>query len=98
MKQTAIEWLEEELAKNLKDIVLKQNAILMERLFEQAKDLEKQQITDAYTEGQIMTVDIIKKHLGEDRFPKKSKEIDDIKNGDVNDDAEEYFNQTYKIK
>jgi hypothetical protein len=50
-KQTAVEWLEDELAKNLKHIVLKEDYILMESLFEQAKQMEKEQIKDSFDEG-----------------------------------------------
>ena len=49
-KQTAVEWLEDELAKNLKHIVLKQDNILMESLFQQAKQMEKEQIINAFGE------------------------------------------------
>jgi len=44
---TSIEWLEEELAKNLKLIILNQDYRLMETLFEQAKEIHKQEIIDA---------------------------------------------------
>ena len=43
-KQTAVYWLEDELAKNLKHIILKQDNILMESLFQQAKEMEKEQM------------------------------------------------------
>ena len=46
-KITAVRWLEEELAKNLKHIVEKANYVLMESLFEQAKQMEKEQIMKA---------------------------------------------------
>jgi hypothetical protein len=42
-KQTAVEWLEEELADNLKLIILNNDYTLMEKLFEQAKSMEKEQ-------------------------------------------------------
>jgi hypothetical protein len=45
-KETAVEWLEEELAKKLKSIVLNQDYQLMETLFEQAKAMEKEQMID----------------------------------------------------
>jgi len=50
-KQTAVEWLEDELAKNLKHIVLKEDYIFMESLFEQAKQIEKEQIKLAFNES-----------------------------------------------
>jgi len=46
-QQTAIEWLEEELADNLKVIILNNDYQLMEKLFEQAKAMEKEQIMKA---------------------------------------------------
>ena len=48
---TSIEWLEEELAKNLKSIILNQDYRLMETLFEQAKEMHKQEIIDAWNGG-----------------------------------------------
>jgi hypothetical protein len=48
---TSIEWLEEELAKNLKSIILNQDYRLMETLFEQAKEMHKQEIIDAWKDG-----------------------------------------------
>lgn len=45
---TSIEWLEEELAKNLKLIILNQDYKLMETPFEKAKEMHKQEIIDAY--------------------------------------------------
>jgi hypothetical protein len=41
MKQTAVEWLRQELLKRDMDISIKD-------LFEQAKEMEKEQIIDAY--------------------------------------------------
>jgi len=48
---TAVEWLEEELADNLKLIILNNDYTLMEKLFEQAKEMEKKQIIDAYEDA-----------------------------------------------
>ena len=45
---TAVDWLEEELAKNLKTIVVNQDYKLMEHLFDEARKREKQQIIDAF--------------------------------------------------
>ena len=42
--QTAVEWLEEELADNLKVIILNNDYTLMEKLFAKAKAMEKEQI------------------------------------------------------
>ena len=48
---TAVDWLEEELAKNLKTIVVNQDYKLMEYLFDEARKMEKQQIKDAWFDG-----------------------------------------------
>lgn len=50
-KQTAVEWLENELAFFLKDIIENKNHLLMINLFEQAKAMEKEQIKDAFDTG-----------------------------------------------
>ena len=47
-KQTAVEWLEEELADNLKVIILNNDYTLMEKLFAKAKAMEKEQLIEAY--------------------------------------------------
>lgn len=47
MKQTAIEWLRQELLKRDMDISIKD-------LFEQAKEMEKEQIIDAYTHDRAL--------------------------------------------
>jgi hypothetical protein len=47
MKQTAIEWLQEQLSKILIDNQIQQT----KHLFEQAKEMGKQQIIDAYETG-----------------------------------------------
>jgi len=48
---TAVEWLEDELKANLKKVILEGDSELMESLFEQAKEMEKEQIKDAYYKG-----------------------------------------------
>ena len=48
---TAVEWLEEELKANLKKVILEGDSELMESLFEQAKEMEKEQIKNAFTNG-----------------------------------------------
>jgi hypothetical protein len=50
-KQTAVEWLEEELADNLKVIILNNDYTLMEKLFAKAKAMEKEQINKACYDG-----------------------------------------------
>jgi hypothetical protein len=50
-QQTAVEWLEEELAANLKTIVLNNNHRLIEDIFAKAKAMEKEQIMEAWQTG-----------------------------------------------
>jgi len=47
-KQTAVDWLEDELAKKLKYIIENKHYVLMEILFNHAKQIEKEQIKDAF--------------------------------------------------
>ena len=42
-QQTVVSWLEEELKLNLKKVILEGNSKLIESLFEQAKEMEKQE-------------------------------------------------------
>jgi hypothetical protein len=64
MKQTAVEWLEEELAANLKTIVLNNDYTLMEKIFAKAKAMEKEQITEAYDAGLFDgSMDIVKDRM-----------------------------------
>lgn len=51
MKQTAVKWLEEELAGNLKSIILNNDFRMMEKLFEQAKAMEKDEMYNAWNDG-----------------------------------------------
>ena len=62
MKQTAVEWFEQQ----LDDLDIE----IPFSIFEQAKEMEKQQIIDAYREA--------------------------ITNGFYDEDAEEYYNETFK--
>ena len=48
---TAVEWLEEELKANLKKVILEGDSELMESLFEQAKEMEKKIIAQAFEDG-----------------------------------------------
>ena len=45
--KTAVEWLEEELKLNLKKIIIEGDSELIESLFKQAKEMEKEQIINA---------------------------------------------------
>ena len=59
-QQTAIEWLEEELAKNLKHIVQNADSDLIESLFEQAKQKEKENFVKFF----VWFRDNGEKHIG----------------------------------
>ena len=48
---TAVEWLEDELKANLKKVILEGDSELMESLFEQAKEMEKKIIAQAFEDG-----------------------------------------------
>jgi len=67
---TSIEWLEEELAKNLKSIILNQDYKLMETLFEQAKEMHKQEIIDAWEMGRFNIDEV---GLGEEYYQETFK-------------------------
>jgi hypothetical protein len=51
VKQTAIDWFEYQLKDNLGNIVINQNWQLLEGLIQQAKEMEKEQIENAYNNG-----------------------------------------------
>jgi hypothetical protein len=72
MKQTAVEWLEEQ----IKDIFYVAQASEMNKAFEsiyqQAKEMEKQQIIDAYNEGDIQLVN------GEQYYNQTFREIEKL--------------------
>jgi hypothetical protein len=55
-KQTAVEWLQEQLKKGVDFNPLDKNSYLdnVEKLFEQAKAIEHEQITEAYYKGTEM--------------------------------------------
>ena len=44
---TAVDWLEEALAENLKQIIVNSDSALMESLFAKAKAMQKEQMKDA---------------------------------------------------
>ena len=50
---TAVEWLEEELKANLKKVILEGDSELMESLFDQAKEMEKEQMLNAFQESRL---------------------------------------------
>ena len=53
-KQTTVEWLEEQIKKGVDFNPLDKNSYLdnVEKLFEQAKEMEREQIVEAFDEGQ----------------------------------------------
>lgn len=51
MKHTPVEWLEEELKANLTKIILQYDDELIEDLFTKAKEMEKEQIIEAWNNG-----------------------------------------------
>jgi F0F1-type ATP synthase assembly protein I len=54
--KTAVEWLEEELAGNLKSIILNNDFRMIEKLFEQAKEMEHEQLNIRYLNGLIVGI------------------------------------------
>lgn len=83
MKQTAVEWFEYNLKDNLGNIVINQNWELLENLIQQAKEMEKEQIMDAYEQGY---------RDGETNSNTMNYGIDISKFAD----AKIYYNQTFK--
>jgi hypothetical protein len=71
MKQTAVEFLIEQLDNNL-DI---NHSWRTRQYIEQAKEMEKEQIIDAHLKGQREDIDFI---------------------NEAKDEAEQYYNQTFK--
>ena len=51
MKQTAVEWLEKEIFRRYKFRLQQLNCQPLEEAIQQAKEIEKQQIIDAYEAG-----------------------------------------------
>jgi hypothetical protein len=82
MKQTAVEWLHEKLAKSeLEDMQTNINL-----WFSQAKEMEKQQIIDARVNGVCEGIDIGARPIG--------KPITE----DISKNHEIYYNETFKNK
>ena len=50
MKQTAVEWLVEKLSYETSDGTIISHHFIINKLFEQAKEMEKEQIKDAFVE------------------------------------------------
>jgi hypothetical protein len=51
MKQTAVEWLENEIFRSYKFLLQKVDCTRLEESIKQAKEMEKEQIIDAYENG-----------------------------------------------
>jgi len=69
--KTAVEWLENEIADNLKSIILTNDHALMEKIFTQAKAMEKQQlISFGYAQ-----IDYIDAEIGDLIYSKVPEEI-----------------------
>ena len=95
MKQTAVEWLGNEITsritrRNPHDtiIIQTQGEILIE-LIEQAKAMEKEQVIDSYHKGQLSVLDVLEKVLTPMGFDSTSYKED-------KEDANEYYKQTFK--
>ena len=54
--KTSVEWLEKEL---IKRGVIRRGFIIPDNLYQQAKEMEKQQIIDAYRKGKVNGIDIV---------------------------------------
>ncbi|GJN60448.1 hypothetical protein [Elizabethkingia anophelis] len=60
------------------------------------EEKEKQQIMEAYHNGQVIVFNLLKKAFPNYKFPLTQDEVDKIECGlDVNEDAEDYFNSKY---
>ena len=61
-------------------------------------ELEKQQIIDAHEAGQLLIVDYFIKEISDRniKFSVTKLEIDKIHNGEIDEEALDYFNQTFK--
>lgn len=83
-KQTAVEWLEEALAENLKQIIVKSDTALMESLFAKAKAMQNKQHETSFKAGfkyRSYIHDSI--YGGADKWEGVPKNFDD------------YYNETY---
>jgi ATP-dependent protease HslVU (ClpYQ) ATPase subunit len=73
MKQTVVEFLAEKLESITQD------------LFNQAKEMEKQQIIEAYHKAQLSLIEVVIESFK----PNEKNDLDD------KNDAEQYYNETY---
>lgn len=82
MKQTAVEWLE-------KAIALYVERCSLQKEFNHAKAMEKEQVIDSYHKGQLSVLDVLEKVLTPMGFDSTSYKED-------KEDANEYYKQTFK--
>ena len=86
MKQTAVEWLIKQFSNVLGKIQTKslKDSVFLIDAIEQAKEIEKQQIKDAYDQGSEAGYELAKN--------------DDFIEGFKMKEAEQYYNETFKTK
>jgi len=98
---TAVEWFALNARKlriqlEKKEITIGEFAVEHYNLLDKAKEMEKQQIEDAYTYGQKNIIDILSKEF-KFSFAKTNEELRKvIENKENNEDADKYYNETYK--
>ena len=80
MKQTAVEWLYDQIENKGKCIY---------EFINQAKEMEKEQVIDSYHKGQLSVLDVLEKVLTPMGFDSTSYKED-------KEDANEYYKQTFK--
>lgn len=90
MKQTAVEWLEQEIFRRYKFTLQQLNCQPLEEAIQQAKEMEKQQIIESGNSCAF------KQHLHSDRINKMS--IDELEQYNLEPSytfGEEYYYQTF---
>lgn len=92
-QQTAVEWLQQKYDECPESLLLPDD-------FEQAKEMERKQIVDAHTNGQIFIIEnVIGKVFPEYDFSETRQEINKALSGSDNDEsAEQYYNETFGSK
>lgn len=92
MKQTSVEWLE----KQIQDLIPNDigSQLKFKNKVTKAKEMEKQQITEAHFQGVKGTVLNLSEHID---IPKTLKTIEEIENGiEKHEEGEDYYNETFK--
>lgn len=96
MKQTAVEFLEEEIFRKYKFKFQNINCEPLEKAIAKAKEMEKQQIIDAHLQGSKSSILVVSKYIN---INKTLNAIEDIEKGiDEHTDGIEYYNETFKNK